>query len=71
MSTALTKRNVAVSNPINSTTLVMIIVVALILYFLLKKKTQYNNAETWDIKWNEEGLPETVTVHRNATTGSG
>ncbi len=69
MSTALVKRDNIVTNPKSNTTIIFIIVVALLLYLLLKKKTQYNNAETWEIKWNEEGLPETVTVHRDATAG--
>ena len=30
----------------------------------------YNNAETWDISWNQDGLPEKVVVHRNAVTAS-
>jgi len=69
VSTALVKRDNTVTNPKSNTTIIFIIVVALLLYLLLKKKTQYNNAETWEIKWNEEGLPETVTVHRDATAG--
>ena len=27
---------------------------------------RYLNAETWDISWNDEGLPERITVHRDA-----
>jgi len=69
VSTALVKSDNTVTNPKSNTTIIFIIVVALLLYLLLKKKTQYNNAETWEIKWNEEGLPETVTVHRDATAG--
>jgi len=28
---------------------------------------RYRNAETWEIKWNEDGLPSKVTIHRDAT----
>lgn len=27
---------------------------------------QYTNKETWDIEWNEDGLPKRVTIHREA-----
>jgi len=27
---------------------------------------RYQNSETWDIKWNSDGLPEKVTIHRDA-----
>jgi hypothetical protein len=27
---------------------------------------QYKNEETWNIEWNEDGLPSKVTIHRNA-----
>ncbi|MBA7555202.1 hypothetical protein ES705_47858 [subsurface metagenome] len=27
----------------------------------------YANEESWDITWNEDGLPEKIVVHRNAT----
>ena len=27
---------------------------------------RYRNTETWDIKWNTDGLPEKVTIHRDA-----
>jgi len=26
----------------------------------------YTNEETWDIEWNEDGLPKKVTIHRDA-----
>lgn len=27
----------------------------------------YANEESWEITWNEDGLPEKIVVHRNAT----
>jgi hypothetical protein len=27
---------------------------------------RYRNSETWDITWNKDGLPEKVTIHRDA-----
>ncbi len=27
----------------------------------------YNNEERWEIKWNADGLPEQIIVHRHAT----
>ena len=27
---------------------------------------RYQNSETWDIKWNSDGLPEKVTIKRDA-----
>ena len=27
---------------------------------------RYRNSETWDIVWNEDGLPSKVTIHRDA-----
>ena len=27
----------------------------------------YANEESWDISWNQDGLPEKIVVHRNAT----
>jgi len=27
---------------------------------------RYQNTETWEIKWNTDGLPEKVTIHRDA-----
>jgi len=27
----------------------------------------YANEESWEISWNEDGLPEKIVVHRNAT----
>ena len=26
----------------------------------------YKNTETWDIEWNDDGLPKRVTIHRDA-----
>lgn len=28
---------------------------------------QYQNEETWNITWSEDGLPIKVEIHRNAT----
>jgi len=33
----------------------------------LSPARRYQNAETWDIKWNADGLPSQVTIHRDAT----
>lgn len=32
----------------------------------LKPARRYQNSETWDITWNEDGLPSKVTIHRDA-----
>jgi hypothetical protein len=29
----------------------------------------YQNTETWDIDWNQDGLPEKVTIHRKVVRG--
>jgi len=31
-----------------------------------KPARRYQNAETWDIDWNEDGLPKRITIHRDA-----
>ena len=33
----------------------------------LRPTRRYFNTETWDITWNEDGLPAKVTIHRDAT----
>jgi len=33
----------------------------------LRPTRRYFNTETWDISWNEDGLPAKVTIHRDAT----
>lgn len=74
MSRAVAKRQVEVSNPsMPSTGIVIgIILVGLLIWFLMKKNSaqaagQYLNEEKWDVKYSEDGLPTSITIHRNAT----
>ena len=54
-----------------ATIAIALAIVGLIVYLLLKNKpaSTYKNAETWDITWSSEGLPTSVTIHRDARTG--
>lgn len=31
-----------------------------------RETRQYTNTETWDIEWDKDGLPKTVTITRKA-----
>ncbi len=74
MSRALTKyRGTGLSN--QTTIIIGLIVAGIIVYLLLKNRpaqasSQYSNAETWDVLWNEDGLPVKVTIHRDARQGA-
>ena len=52
------------------TLLIGVVIVGLILWFILKGKTTqastYNNVESWDVAYNEDGLPTKITIHREA-----
>ena len=43
---------------------------ALLIYFLFRKKVapiaNYKNKEEWTVKYNEDGLPVSITIHRDA-----
>jgi len=74
MSKALTERQVQVSNPGTPSAglIIGLIVVGLIIWYLLKRKEaqpagQYLNEEKWDVQYNVDGLPTSITIHRNAT----
>ena len=49
--------------------------VGLIIWLFVKNKSQgsaspvgqYLNEESWDVSYNEDGLPTKITIHRNAT----
>ena len=46
-----------------------IIIVGLLglgLLFFFTRGRSYTNEETWAIDWGEDGLPLSVTIHRNA-----
>jgi len=47
-----------------------VLVIALLLWMLMKSRqapsTQYQNEESWDVAYNEDGLPTKITIHRNA-----
>ena len=71
MSKALAERQVGVSNPSMSSGLIIgLIIVGLLIWYLMKRKAQpagqYLNEEKWDISYNVDGLPTTVTIHRDA-----
>ena len=75
MSKALATRSRAVSRSnrmqISTTTILLIAGVALFIYILLKRKApapvaSYQNAETWSIKYNDDGLPTEIIVRRDA-----
>jgi len=36
------------------------------LLFFFTRGRSYNNEETWAIDWGEDGLPLSVTIHRDA-----
>lgn len=66
------KRSSTLARSSNFTTLLVIGAIILIAYLLLQSRQagagQYNNIETWDIKWDEKTmLPTSVSVHREAT----
>ena len=75
MTRALAKRSsTVVSTPSGTTILIGLALVGLIIYLMLKNRDTaaavgtYNNAETWNIKWdNDTMLPLSIVVHRNAT----
>ena len=61
------------SNPparISSTTMLIgAVLIGLLIWFILKKQpaaAQYNNVESWDVSYNEDGLPTKITIHREA-----
>lgn len=82
MSKALVTRSRAVSHrytaiqrsrgiQVSATTILLVAGVALLIWFLVKEKVptpvaSYQNAETWSIKYNDDGLPTEITVHRDA-----
>jgi len=37
------------------------------IFLQLRPTRRYQNTETWDIEWNNDGLPAKVTIHRDAT----
>ena len=72
MSKAIANRKVQVSTPAPSAGLIIgLIVVGLLIWYLMKKNSQpagqYLNEEKWDVKYSEDGLPTSITIHRNAT----
>ena len=61
------------SNPpakISGTTLLIgAVLIGLLIWFIFKSKpaaAQYNNVESWDVSYNEDGLPTKITIHREA-----
>ena len=63
------------SNPpakISGTTLIIgLVLVGLIIWLVVRNKQptagQYLNKESWDISYNEDGLPTKITINRDAT----
>lgn len=57
----------------NKFTLLLIFGVAVLLFILLKNQrtaqAAYNNDETWEIQYNNDGLPTKVVVKRQAIQG--
>ena len=54
-----------------TTILIGIALVGLIIWLIVRSKQptagQYLNKESWDISYNEDGLPTKITIHRDAT----
>ena len=47
----------------------LVLAAMLIVYFIMKNKGiagQYANEETWDMSYNSDGLPTSITIHRKA-----
>lgn len=68
MSKALTKSN-PLAKMSGTTLLIGVVLVGLLVWYLMKKKpvaATYQNLETWDIKYSVDGLPTTITIHRDA-----
>jgi len=68
---SLTKRNVALNNPgpnISIGTIAIVVLVGIVIYLIFKNRTAgaYQNAESWDVQYNEDGLPTKITIHRDA-----
>lgn len=76
MSRAVAKRQVGVSNPGTPSTGIIIglVLIGLLIYLVVKRNQsaqqpngQYLNEEKWDVAYNDDGLPTSITIHRNAT----
>lgn len=74
MTKSLATRNVSLSNPQPSwEMLVMVVLIGAVIWYLVKNKNgaaaagQYLNEESWDVAYNNDGLPTKITIHRNAT----
>ena len=51
----------------------MVVLIGAVIWYLVKNKNgaaaagQYLNEESWDVAYNNDGLPTKITIHRNAT----
>jgi len=67
------KRNIpAETSSMSIGTIAIIAIIALVIYFIWKKKTsstagQYKNLESWNVTYNQDGLPTKIEIHRDAT----
>ena len=70
MSRALAIRRSSGGIRLSTETILVIAGLALLIWFLMKRKSvpiaNYLNKEEWSIKYNEDGLPTSVTIHRDA-----
>lgn len=68
MSRALTKSN-PLANISGATLLIGVVLVGLLVWYLLKHKpvaASYTNLEKWNVKYNLDGLPVEIEIHRDA-----
>jgi len=70
-SRSLAKRNVALAKPnISISTIAIIALVGFLLYLVLKNRSttigSYKNEESWDVAYNDDGMPTRITIHRDA-----
>jgi hypothetical protein len=66
--------NALVKRGTSTNTILLVALIALVAWLLLKKSQpvqaqQYLNAESWEINYNEDGMPTKIIVHRDAVQG--
>ena len=71
-SRSLAKRNVALAKPnMSISTIAIIALVGLVVFLIWKNKStptigSYKNEESWDVAYNDDGMPTRITIYRDA-----
>ena len=68
------RRNLPARGMSGTTLILIAAAIGLVIWFILKKQGisqggigQYSNEEKWNIKYDRDGLPTEITIHRQAT----